>query len=489
MAGSRALLISRDTLSLDYLRTVIAHQGISLTSAPSIEEGIKAISQIPFDFVLVDVVVPNGVWIHALKRMVSLGKETQFIVMAGGKKSDIHETLEKDSIAFIRKPIDIEELTAKLKSHSEKMRQNGTEVKPNVFELTDPPHHQEGYHPQLFFGSSKKMQELKTIIDRVAQTDVTVLIRGESGTGKELVARSIFSKSPRRSRPFLKVLCPAIPEGLLESELFGYEKGSFTGAFRKKPGKFEFANHGTIFLDEIGDIPFSLQAKLLQVLQDGEFSRLGGGNDVKVNVRILAASNMDLEKAVREGSFRGDLFYRLNVVSIYLPPLRERTEDIVPLAKVFLEKHNQQFNKRGDLSEQTYEVFCRHSWPGNIRELENAVKRIVVLGNEKAVADKLASHQEIEYAPLPIDAPVSATAEMRSDSPEEDPDPVDGESTEPICSLKTIGRNAARKAERELIKKILEQTHWNRRETAKILGVSYKALLYKIKECNLNKMP
>ena len=487
MASSQALLISHDLLSADYLRAVIAHQGIGMTTVPSIDEGIKAISEQLFDFVFLDTVMPNGLWLEGLKKITSARRNARIIIMAGSKQPPIEEAMKLDAVDFIKKPVDMEELTEKLMSHFPKT--NGAFLEPagKGHDLFDP--REEGYHPQLLFGTSKKMQELKAIIDRVAQTDVTALIRGESGTGKELVARSIFSRSPRKNRPFLMVLCPAIPEGLLESELFGYEKGSFTGAFRKKPGKFEFANHGTIFLDEIGDIPFSLQAKLLQVLQDGEFSRLGGANDVKVNVRILAASNMDLERAVREGSFRGDLFYRLNVVSILLPPLRERVEDIVPLAQFFLEKHNHQFNRRCEISPATCEVFRRHSWPGNVRELENAVKRIVVLANEKAVVEKLASHPEIDWSPSSADPMGSVSTSLSPTDPDDEAEPADLEDGDPICSLKTIGRNAARKAERELIKRILEQTHWNRREAAKILGVSYKALLYKIKECDLNEMP
>ncbi len=487
MMAMKALLISRDFLSAEYLKSVITHQGFGMTTVPTIEDGIKTILNEPIDIVFLDVVVPNGAWIQGIKRITDLRKDARVIVMVGNKQIGVQEALGLDSVEIIRKPIDIAELQTKLAV---------SYTKPNATALENPaviPEgialQEEGYHPQLLFGASKKMQELKAIIERVAQTDVTVLVRGESGTGKELVARSIYSMSPRKDRPFLKVLCPAIPEGLLESELFGYEKGSFTGAFRKKPGKFEFANHGTIFLDEIGDIPFSLQAKLLQVLQDGEFSRLGGGNDIKVNVRILAASNMDLERAVREGSFRGDLFYRLNVVSIHLPPLRERVEDIVPLAQKFLDKYNHQFNRRYELSKTCLEIIRRHSWPGNVRELENSVKRIVVLGNEKAVVDILASHPEIEYAPPSFSPGPGTYSPILPSELVESSSTDDEELNDPICSLKTIGRNAARKAERELIKRILERTHWNRRETAKILGVSYKALLYKIKECNLNEMP
>ena len=225
------------------------------------------------------------------------------------------------------------------------------------------------------------MAEVRDLIDRVADTDVTVLIRGESGTGKELVARTLFAVSPRRDKPFVKVNCAALPAELLESELFGYERGAFTGAIQHKPGKFEFANHGTMFLDELTEMSPALQAKLLQVLQDGEFSRLGGKHDVHVDVRIIAATNRDLERSVASGEFREDLFFRLNVVSIQLPPLRERREELPVLTDYFLKKYSVQYNRPfTEISRETMSLFTQYDWPGNVRELENLIKRGVVLG-------------------------------------------------------------------------------------------------------------
>ncbi len=323
-------------------------------------------------------------------------------------------------------------------------------------------------------GLSPKMKETMMIINQVAPTNIKVLIRGESGTGKELVARTLYARSLRKDKPFIKVLCAALPEGLLESELFGYEKGAFTGALRRKPGKFEFANHGTIFLDEIGEISPGLQAKLLQVLQDGEFSRVGGETDVKVDTRVLAATNKNLEKAVAEGAFREDLFYRINVVSVHLPPLRERKEEIPYLIEYFLEKFNHQYNKHYPrLSEHTLQRFLQYDWPGNIRELENTVKRIVVLDNEEVVFSRSPIREEppqpIQAAPGgPIPAPPEPTPSVSS------------------YSLKSVGKEAASQAERDLIRNILYQTHWNRKRAAEILQISYKALLYKIKKYNLN---
>src|SRR4029079_8956910 len=229
---------------------------------------------------------------------------------------------------------------------------------------------------KMLFGESSRMAEVQDLIERVADTDVTVLVRGESGTGKELVARALYASSLRRDKPFVKVHCAALPTEVLESELFGFERGAFTGAIQRKPGKFEFANHGTMFLDEIGELQPSLQAKLLQVLQDGEFSRLGGKHDVSVDVRVVAATNRELERAVADGQFREDLFFRLNVVCITLPPLRDRREEIPMLADYFFKKYSLQYNRTHNaLSADTLELFLDYQWPGNVRELENLIKR------------------------------------------------------------------------------------------------------------------
>jgi two-component system response regulator AtoC len=240
-------------------------------------------------------------------------------------------------------------------------------------------------------GRSEKMREVHDLIQRVADTDVTVLIRGESGTGKELVARAIHHASPRKHRPFVKVNCAALPSELLESELFGFERGAFTGAIQHKPGKFEFANEGTMFLDEISEMQPPLQSKLLQVLQDGEFARLGGRGDVRVDVRIVTATNRDLEAAVSEGQFREDLFFRLNVVSITLPPLRQRRDEIPALTDMFVARYAEHYNKPHiQLANDTRRLFDEYDWPGNVRELENLIKRAVVLGSDESIRRDLA---------------------------------------------------------------------------------------------------
>jgi two-component system, NtrC family, response regulator AtoC len=339
-------------------------------------------------------------------------------------------------------------------------------------------------------GMSDNMREVHDLIGRVADTDVTVLIRGESGTGKELVARAIHASSPRKNRTFVKVNCAALPSELLESELFGFERGAFTGAIQQKPGKFEFAHEGTMFLDEISEMHPPLQSKLLQVLQDGEFARLGGREDVHVDVRIVAATNRDLERAVADGHFREDLFFRLNVVCITLPPLRQRRDEIPLLTERFLRQYAEHYNKPPiALASDTMRLFCAYEWPGNVRELENLLKRAVVLGSDQSIRRELA---EAIAGRLPVHGPIPALQSRAEAVPAPHPTPMPVPEAvalppAPIGSLKDIARNAAREAERELIYRTLQQTRWNRREAAEILGVSYKALLYKIKEAELDK--
>jgi two-component system response regulator AtoC len=354
----------------------------------------------------------------------------------------------------------------------------------------------------VLLGRNEKMREVHDLIERVADTDVTVLVRGESGTGKELVARAIHAASPRQDKPLVKVNCAALPSELLESELFGFERGAFTGAIQHKPGKFEFANHGTMFLDEISEMHAPLQSKLLQVLQDGEFARLGGRNDVRVDVRIVAATNRDLEVAVADGQFREDLFFRLNVVCITLPPLRQRRDEIPELTALFLRQYSEHYNRPPlALSQDTVRLFLEYEWPGNVRELENLIKRTVILGSDDSIRRELAdaiAGRLCKSGPIPALQPRTPVAV----APPIAPVPVipaaiaapgghngGGSAAPPVLSgtLKDIARQAAREAERELIFRTLQQTRWNRREAAEILGISYKALLYKIKEAELDK--
>lgn len=312
----------------------------------------------------------------------------------------------------------------------------------------------------IFIYASEKMRRIKEIIDQVADTDVTVLIQGESGVGKEVVARSIHLNSFRREKPFVKVNCAALPAELLESELFGYEKGAFTGAYRRKPGKFELANGGTIFLDEIGEISPYLQAKLLQVIQDHEFSRLGGKSDVKVDVRIIVATNRNIEQAVKEGRFREDLYYRLNVVNITVPPLRVRKEEIPVFIEYFAHKFAAKFNKKPKpLTDRLWKAFHEYHWPGNIRELENLIQRYVVLGDEEELIREMSNFScRITF--------------------------IKNEKKRQV-SLKEINKEKIRQVEKEAISRALEQTNWNRKKAAHILQISYKSLLNKMKELGI----
>jgi two-component system response regulator AtoC len=310
------------------------------------------------------------------------------------------------------------------------------------------------------------MREVWDIVRRVAGVDVTVLISGETGTGKDLVARAIHHLSARRSQPFVKVNCAAVPRELLESELFGHERGAFTGAHQLKIGKFEAANHGTIFLDEIGELHPALQAKLLHVLQDGTFSRVGGQAITRVDVRILAATNQDLERAVLAERFREDLYYRLNVVHIAVPPLRERRAEIPLLVEYFIQRYARMYGRPEIMPDpEALERLLHHSYPGNVRELENIVKRMIVLDD-----------------PLLARIPLGIRRNGH-DAGRVEPESETGNGT----SLKDIARNAARAAEREAIARILHQTHWNRVKAAKLLKISYRALLYKIKDVGLSR--
>ena len=313
------------------------------------------------------------------------------------------------------------------------------------------------------FSGHPRMMEIRTIIDSIADTDTTVLIRGESGVGKDLIARAVHAASTRCAGPFIKVNCAAIPQGLLESELFGHEKGAFTGAHRRKLGQFEYANKGTIYLDEIAELPLALQAKLLHVLQDFRFSRIGGYGTVDVDARVIAATNRNLEDAMKHGEFREDLYYRLNVVEIRVPPLRERREEIPALAMWFLAKFNAQYGRQKQLQPETLMRLRDHPWAGNVRELENMIRRVVLLSDVDHAIEALVPHGR--------SGRVGPAHPMITES------------------LREIARRGAREAERKALGEVLERVNWNRAEASRILKVSYKTLLNKICECGLQPPP
>ena len=331
----------------------------------------------------------------------------------------------------------------------------------------------------IIVGQTPAMVELKRHILALGKTDLTVLITGESGTGKELVARAIHQCSPRSDRPFVKVNSAAVPPRLFESELFGFEKGAFTGACKKKRGKFQMAHSGTILLDEISGIPLPVQGKLLQVLEDNEFSPLGSTTNAKIDALVLVATNDNLSQMVSQGHFRLDLYYRINVVSVHIPPLRDRKRDIDLLCEHFLEKYAPPGRKaRMPLTARTREQFYQYSWPGNVRELENVIQAIASLGNEESFHQRINRHGLSGVCRDKKGA--SSTLESLNGSPSQ---------LLTRYSLKDLSRKAARKAETDTILDALTYTHWNRRKAAALLKTSYRTLLSKIKEYEIHRPP
>jgi two-component system response regulator AtoC len=321
--------------------------------------------------------------------------------------------------------------------------------------------------PEIVFGRTRAMNEIRLRLEKIAAANVPVLVEGESGTGKDIISRMIHRRSPWERGPFVKITCPAIPATLLESELFGYEKGAFTGASGTKPGRVEMAHRGTLFLDEISELDMGLQAKLLQLLQEGQFCRIGANEDKKVEVRVVCATNRHLDQEVEEGRFRQDLFYRINVVNLRISPLRERVEDVPDLVNYFIELYNDKYNARAKtLSTDAMWKLQNYNWPGNVRELENVIKRYVILGSEEALLQAIAEqprngngHNEMIF-----DAELMQNGSM---------------------SLKGLTKQAVRQLEKQIILKALQMHNWNRKRTAQALRISYRALLYKIRDAGL----
>ena len=335
-----------------------------------------------------------------------------------------------------------------------------------------------------FIGKSEIIVRIKELVTHVADTGLNVVITGESGVGKEVVAQNLYHSSRRENKPFVKVNCAALPEGLLESELFGFEKGAFTGADRKRRGKFELADEGVLFLDEIGDMSLNLQSKLLHVLQSGEFAPLGSEKEVKTDAWVLAATNQELKEKVKNGLFREDLYYRLNIIKIYIPPLRKRPEDIPLLIDYYLEKYTAQFGDKRLVKpdQDIMDMLISYQWPGNVRELQNILKSCLVVGNWEEVINelsfKLGQESNLEGA---IENTVNGTSiidDLLNFKGENSPNHAS-------FSLKKIKRKALDRIEREIISHVLDQTGWNRTKATKILKISYKTLLYKISDLNI----
>ncbi|UCD86028.1 MAG: sigma-54-dependent Fis family transcriptional regulator, partial [Deltaproteobacteria bacterium] len=374
----KSILIVDDERNVHYSFKKIFSPEFKIISAYDASKAITNIKRGGIDLVMMDIRLPGMDGLQALSKIKEINKKLPVVMMTGyGTMHTAIEAMKLGAYEYIIKPFDaprIMEVAKKALSQGDLMRKV-TYLSPREKEGGD-----------RIVGFSAPMQEVFKRIGQTAEKDVTVLIRGESGTGKELIARAIYQNSLRADKPFLAVNSAAIPDTLLESELFGHEKGSFTGADERRIGRFEQAHKGTIFLDEIGNMSLTTQAKVLRIIQDGEFSRLGGKETIKVDVRLLAATNMDMDKAIKKGSFREDLYYRLNVISIELPPLRERREDVPELTKYFLERYSEELGREGvTMSNSAMKILEDYSWPGNVRELENCIKRAVILAKSDVI--------------------------------------------------------------------------------------------------------
>jgi len=470
----RILIVDDDVVTARHLTSQLSRRSFEV-SFSSGHEALHALRNFDPAMVLFGISIKGTEGAKLLERLKQAQPGAYVLVLSASKDPEvIFKASKLGADEYISKPVDARELEIRISKSLENQR-TFTEAS----QLREQVRRQSDF--TMLFGTGPKMTEVKMTIEQVAETTVTVLVRGESGTGKEVVARMIHSESLRSDKPFVKVNCAAIPHELLESELFGYEPGAFTGATRQKLGKFEQANNGTIFLDEISEMHPALQAKLLHVLQDHEFSRLGGKRDIQVDVRVLAATNKPLERAVEEGVFREDLFYRLNVVSIHIPPLRERREEIPVFLEYFLQRYSEYYSKHPPMfSEYAVARMMEYAWPGNIRELENMVKRYVIVGNESQIIRELSTHKPIVSSVLP--PPENGTQPEPLTPVAVLPVQVSAHGSElEMPSLLEIGRRAAMQAEREAIERVLAQTRWNRRQAAKILKISYKALLNKLK--------
>src|SRR6266566_3130542 len=490
-------IVDDDSAFANYLRTFLSLRGYETRSYSRGDELLAAVKQgdAP-DIALLDVMMPGMNGIETLRALKAAKPDLQAIMLSGREHaSTIVEAVRLGAADYVVKPDDPEglgeiALDAAIKSAIEKTRlvSEITELRRQLSDDQD--------RAFLFWGDSPEMKTIATVIEQVSDSDVTVLIRGESGVGKELVARAIHQRSSRKERPFVKVNCAALPAELLESELFGHEKGAFTGAAATRIGKFEQADTGTIFLDEIAEMKAALQAKLLHVLQDGQFTKLGSNKAITVDVRVVAATNRDLEAMMFRNEFREDLYYRLKVIEVTVPPLRERRNEIAHLTTFFMDRYARRYNRSPrDLSPELQQLFQSYEWPGNIRELENMIKRIVILQDEHLVVREMtrAARPVPAYAAAGVGTgPAIATdepEEVELDGPDDsEPQPEEPVAMAPVGSrLADVAKSAAIKAERAVIEDTLRQVHWNRRRAAEQLGVSYKTLLNKIKECGISR--
>ena len=452
-----SILVIDDDPKVPWILSEGLGNGYIVDSARDGKEGIGKISETPAssrpELVLLDIQMPGMNGIEVLEKIKSIDGTIDVIMLSGhGDTKNIVESVKRGAAEFINKPFDVKEVEIHIRSVLEKRK-----LKEELVVLKEK---LKKSSQDSLVGDSNTMSGVQSIIEEVADSELTVLIRGESGTGKEIVARMLHTKSSRGKAPFVKVNCAAIPRDLLEAELFGYEKGAFTGAHKTKPGRFEIADKGTMFLDEIGDMPMELQSKLLQVLEQQEFVRVGGIHNIHVDVRIVCATNRDLEVAIAEGNMRDDLFYRLNEITVNLPPLRDRRDDIPLLINHFIEKYAVLYSRpRKELKSEMIRQLQNFDWPGNVRQLENLMKQIVVRSDENVIYDTL-------KGPIPGAGRKGPIIDLSGDD----------------YSMKGKVQQAVSEVEKLLIGKVLHKTNWNRRKAAKLLDISYRSLLYKIKE-------
>jgi two-component system, NtrC family, response regulator AtoC len=460
MAKKEKILVIDDEPSIrKYLQTLLEVEGFAVEAVSSGKEALQRIGsgERP-DFIILDVLMPEIDGIETLRQLLQIDRALNVIMLScSNEVNTVVEAIRIGALDYLTKPFEKPELEAALLKCRQKreLRAENEALKEYCETLTE---------DISFLAASPQMIKIRQQILQIAPVDVPIFISGESGVGKEVVARMIHLRSTRRQQPFIKVNCAALPGELLESELFGYEQGAFTGAVRAKPGKFELANRGTIFLDEIAEMAPHLQAKLLHVLQDGQYSRLGARAVVNVDVRVIAATNVDVKQAMHSGKFREDLYYRLNVLSLHIPPLRERTPEIPLLFRHFLVKYSEKYQKQPpEPSQHLLEAAMRYSWPGNLRELENFIKRYVILeDDEGSLRELLEMASQHHVSPSDV-AP----------APKEQ-------------GLKALVRSLKDEAEMEAIANALDRTNWCRKDAARMLGISYKALLYKMRQFNLD---
>jgi two-component system response regulator HydG len=445
---ARIIVVDDEENHRAMLRAVLQDAGYEVAEAGDGPEAIRAVEQEPFDLILLDIRMDTMDGIEALNEIRKISPFVPVLMMtAYASVKTAVEALKAGAFDYLTKPLDIDELKILVEKALEHyhLREENLALKERLGSRFD---------FSRIIGKSPKMKAIFDLVAQVAPTDATVLILGESGTGKELVANAIHHNSPRSSQPFIKVACAALPETLLESELFGHERGAFTGAVARREGRFQSAHRGTIFLDEVAEMSPATQAKLLRVLQEKEFTPLGGNRTIKVDVRVIAATNKDLEKEVKEGRFREDLYYRLNVVPVLLPPLRERKEDIPDLALHFLALYREKTQKDiREISGKALDLLVRNDWPGNIRELENCLERAVIMARGEVIA------------PADLPSHIQALSSDKQDSGAYFPSGI---------SLQEM--------EKDLILKTLEDTGGNRSRAADILGINRRTLQIKLKE-------